>query len=149
MNKIILKNNKKLVNFYFSKLKNEIIEYKSNINKNSYGIYHKINYNDDFNLNKRMKTPNNFKKYNNIQCKTKAYNLTSKLSINQNKIKVNNKNKNKRRELSSNFNSSLKYINKEINIVVHNNNSISDKTNKIKNKLFLFRSKLIKSILKK
>ena len=149
LNKIILKNNKKLVNFYFSKLKNEIIEYKSNINKNSYGIYHKINYNDDFNLNKRMKTPNNFKKYNNIQCKTKAYNLTSKLSINQNKIKVNNKNKNKRRELSSNFNSSLKYINKEINIVVHNNNSISDKANKIKNKLFLFRSKLIKSILKK
>ena len=146
LRKIILNKNKKIINFYFSKFKKEDEKSENNINKNIHGIYHKINYNDDFNLNKRMKTPNNIKKYNkNIKCKANAYNLTSKNSINKHKIKVNNKNK--RRELSINFNSSVKFINKEINIVVHNNNCISDKANQIKNKLFLFRTKLIKSIL--
>ena len=129
LRKIIANNNKKIIKKYFSflQLKNKV--YKKNRNKiksekNICGIYHKINYNDDFNINKRMKIPIDNEKNNNLDNnKTKVYTLTSQNSIQQFKNK--NKLKNKRRELSSsiNFNKTLKFINKEINIIVHNNNT--------------------------
>ena len=127
LRKIILNNNKKLINIFFRKLKNKKDIKKIKDEKNNCVIYHKINYNDDFNLIKRMKSPNNIKQnINNINYKAKPYNLTSQNSIQLNK---NIKKKNKRRELSSNiiFNNTLKYINKEINIFVHENNKITDK----------------------
>ena len=129
LRKIIVNNNKKVLNKYFLKfkLKNKVNKKNRNKNKSEKNIcviYHKINYNDDFNLNKRMKSPNDNEKINNMNFKTKVYNLTTQNSIQQNKTK--NKIKNKRRELSSsiNFNKTLKYINKEINIIVHNNTKI-------------------------
>jgi hypothetical protein len=127
LRKIILNNNKKLINIFFRKLKNKKDIKKIKDEKNNCVIYHKINYNDDFNLIKRLKSPNNIKQnINNINYKAKPYNLTSQNSIQLNK---NIKKKNKRRELSSNiiFNNTLKYINKEINIFVHENNKITDK----------------------
>ena len=131
LRKIIVNNNKKFLSKYLLKfkLKNKVNKKNRNKNKsekNICGIYHKINYNDDFNLNKRMKSPNDNEKINNMNCKIKVYNLTTQNSIQQNKTKNKIKNKNKRRELSSsiNFNKTLKYINKEINIFVHNNTKI-------------------------
>ena len=112
LRKILLNKKRRILYYYLSKL-NKKIKYNSNSDKNN-GVYHKINYNDDFNLTKRMKTPNNSKQ---IHCKTKVYNLTSQNSINQNKIK--SKIKKLRESSSINFNSTQKYKNKEINIFVH------------------------------
>ena len=124
---------------------------------NNCGIYHKINYNDDFNLNKKLKTPkNNIKKSENLinvnaHYKTKPLNLTSHNSINQ----INNRNKiNSKKDFKESIS---KIMNKEINIVVHMDKSIkkdNNKTtnnialNKLKNKFFLMRIKLIKNALK-
>ena len=136
--KIILNKNNKILKYYFEIFKNE--KNKNRLINDKIGVYHKINYNDDYNLNKRIKTPNNFKQNNNIHCKSKAYNLTSKNYINQ---KINNNNKRRRRELSSSINFN------EINITVHNNkgNNISTEL-KLKKKIFLFRIKLIKNAFK-
>ena len=129
LRKILVNNDKKVLKKYFWKFKLKNKVNKKNVNKNKSekkicSIYHKINYNDDFNLNKRMKSPNDKEKINNMNCKAKIYNLTTQNSILQNKTK--NRIKNKRRELSSsiNLNKTLKYINKEINIIVHNNTKI-------------------------
>ena len=129
LRKILVNNDKKVLKKYFWKFKLKNKVNKKNVNKNKSekkicSIYHKINYNDDFNLNKRMKSPNDKEKIDNMNCKAKIYNLTTQNSILQNKTK--NRIKNKRRELSSsiNLNKTLKYINKEINIIVHNNTKI-------------------------
>ena len=119
LKKIIEKNNKKILRKYFKKLFKNNKKIKNE--KNVCGVYHKINYNDDFNLTKRMKSPNINKNNNNLQSKNKDYNLSLQNTIQQNKVK---KNKNKKRELSSsiNFNNTLKF--KEINIFVHNNTKV-------------------------
>ena len=152
----MLKNkNKKILNFYFFKLKNYSNKLQIKIDKNNCGIYHKINYNDDFNLTKKLKSPKNNKKNDtcSAHCKIKAFNLTSYNSINQlnNKKKMSNKK-------SMNNKRTDKLINKEINIFAHNdknnsnkNNNISNNNialNKLKNKFFLMRIKLIKNVLK-
>ena len=123
--KLLKKKNNKIIKFYFSKLKNNN---KSNnvqfiSDKNNHGIYHKINYNDDYNLNKRLKTPKNFKKNINANphCKTKPYNLNCHNGINQHnsKKKLDRKRSNERISSNSNYKSINKYINKEMNICVH------------------------------
>ena len=160
--KILSKKNIKIINFYFSKFKNNS---KSNnvqfiSDKNNYGIYHKINYNDDYNLNKRLKTPKNFKKNINVNphCKTKPYNLNCHNGINQHnsKKKFDRKRSIERISSNSNYKSINKYINKEMNICVHNNTNTNnnnksniDEIKKMKNKIFSFRIKLIISTLKK
>jgi len=160
--KLLKKKNNKIIKFYFSKLKNNN---KSNnvqfiSDKNNHGIYHKINYNDDYNLNKRLKTPKNFKKNINANphCKTKPYNLNCHNGINQHnsKKKLDRKRSNERISSNSNYKSINKYINKEMNICVHNNTNINnnnksniDEIKKIKNKIFSLRIKLIISTLKK
>ena len=160
----LLKNKEnKTINFYFSKLKckNKSSNVQFISDKNNQGIYHKINYNDDFNLNKRMKTPKNFKKNINANphCKTKPYNLNCYNGINHHNSKKNLDRKRSNERLSSNskYKSINKYINKEMNICVHNNtinNNNKNKSNieeikKIKNKIFSLRIKLIISTLKK
>lgn len=147
-----------IINFYFSKLKNNANNKCLKYDKNNCGVYHKINYNDDFNLNKKLKVPAQKKENSNAHCKSKPYNLTSHNSINQ----MNNKNKFKDKALlkdtSPNINTKKvnKLRNKEINIFVHNNKKIPDNNNicnnicinKLKNKFFLMRIKLIKNALK-
>ena len=145
---IIIKN---IMNFYFLQLKNNTNNKLLKYDKNNCGVYHKINYNDDFNLNKKLKTPKHVQKTdtNNAHCKTKPYNLTSHNSINQfnSKNKLNDKNINSKK--------TNKLINKEINIFVHKEKNISNNDNiknislnKLKNKFFLMRIKLIKNALK-
>ena len=155
LKKMLKNKNKKILNFYFFKLKNYSNKLQIKIDKNNCGIYHKINYNDDFNLTKKLKSPKNNKKNDtcSAHCKIKAFNLTSYNSINQlnNKKKMSNKK-------SMNNKRTDKLINKEINIFVHNdknnsnkNNNISNNNialNKLKNKFFLMRIKLIKNVLK-
>ena len=141
LRKIILIKNQKILYYYLAKFNKGTININKNIDKNN-SIYHKINYNDDFNLTKKTKAPNerkinevkeqsikkNYDDYinnnNNIHCKTKAYNLSTKNHINKNKSNINNKKKGKEKESLSinnnnNCNSTQKYINKEINIFVH------------------------------
>jgi hypothetical protein len=76
---LLIKNYKKNIKRFFLRfIKNTLIQK----DKNQKVIYHKINYNDDFNTNNRFQTPKNidrFKKINN----TKSYNLTYKNSNNQ------------------------------------------------------------------
>ena len=76
---LLIKNYKKNIKRFFLRfIKNTLIQK----DKNHKVIYHKINYNDDFNTNNRFQTPKNidrFKKINN----TKSYNLTYKNSNNQ------------------------------------------------------------------
>ena len=119
LKKLILNKYKNMLNYFFNKMQNKKNKYKLKNDKNKNKIYHKINYNDDFNLNKRINSPSNIKQNKKKHSKTKAYNLSTQNSLHQNKIK------NKRKELLSsvNFNSKLKFINKEINIIVHNNNN--------------------------
>ena len=141
--KIIKNKQNSIIKSYFSKYKDIVNNKLVKIDRNSCGIYHKINYNDDFNLNKKLKvTKNNIPKndYSNAQCKTKVYNLTLHNSINQfNNKKINDKKRIK--EFSPN-NNTKKIINKEINIIVHNNTKVSNNTNnsillnKLKNKFF-------------
>ena len=76
---LLIKNYKKNIKRFFLRfIKNTLIQKDANHKV----IYHKINYNDDFNTNNRFQTPKNidrFKKINN----TKSYNLTYKNSNNQ------------------------------------------------------------------
>ena len=161
--KLLKKKDSKIINFYFSKLKynNKSSNVQFISDKNNHGIYHKINYNDDYNLNKRLKTPKNFKKninVNNPHCKTKPYNLNCYNGINQHnsKKKLDRKRSNEKISLNLNYKSINKYINKEMNICVHNNTNTNnnnksniDEIKKIKNKIFSLRIKLIISTLKK
>lgn len=161
--KLLKKKDNKIINFYFSKLKynNKSSNVQFISDKNNHGIYHKINYNDDYNLNKRLKTPKNFKKninVNNPHCKTKPYNLNCYNGINQHnsKKKLDRKRSNEKISLNLNYKSINKYINKEMNICVHNNTNTNnnnksniDEIKKIKNKIFSLRIKLIISTLKK
>ena len=156
--KLINNKRNKIINFYFLKFKKNCKH--SKLDLNNCGVYHKINYNDDFNLTKKLKTPKNIPKNDNTKThyKTKVYNLSSHNSINQ----FNNKNKTSEKrnlkEFSSNkgYKRTNKLMNKEINIVVHNNNNNINNNknnnhivlNKLKNKFFLMRIKLIKNALK-
>ena len=89
--KLLNNKNNKIINFYFMKLKGNINRKQKKRDKKNELIYHKINYNDDFNYNKRLKTQkNNLIDGNaNVHCKVKAYNLSLQNSINQIKIKKN------------------------------------------------------------
>jgi hypothetical protein len=159
--KLFKKKDNKIINFYFSKLKynNKSNNVQFISDKNNHGIYHKINYNDDYNLNKRLKTPKNFKKIINANphCKTKPYNLNCHNGINQHnsKKKLDRKRSNERISSNSKYKSINKYINKEMNICVHNNTNTNNNKNnideikRIKNKIFSLRIKLIISTLKK
>ena len=125
--KIINNYNYRIIKFYFNKYKNKINSNQNKIDINNYGVYHKINYNDDFNLNKKNKSTTKKQKIdnnNNIQIKTKPYNLTAKNSINQ----FNNKRVNNKKEIKE-FSPNNTIMNKEINIVVHNNMKLT-KNNK-------------------
>ena len=75
---LLIKNYKRNINKYFSKFV-ENTQIKNG--KIIHVIYHKINYNDDFNKNNRFQTPKNekFKKV----CKPRPYNLSHKNSNNQ------------------------------------------------------------------
>ena len=158
---LILLNNKKkkLIKLFFSKWKKILNKKRIKVDKSNCKVYHKINYNDDFNLNKRLKTPKNIQKYenSNVNCKTKAYNLTMYNSINQFKSKNRINDKNNIKDFSSNkkYKEINKLMNKEMNICVHNNtkknnegNSNNIALNKLKNNFFLMRIKLIKNALK-
>ena len=158
---VILLNNKKqkLIKLYFSKWKKIMNNKKIKVDKSNCKVYHKINYNDDFNLNKRIKTPKNIQRYENLNtnCKSKAYKLTIYNSINQFKSKDRIINKNNIKDFSSNkkYKEINKLMNKEMNICVHNNTKKNNEgncnnivLNKLKNNFFLMRIKLIKNALK-
>ena len=128
LRKLISIKTKKILNYYFKK-------FLHNKNNNSIksGIYHKINYNDDFNLNKKVKSPMSIKNNNNYHWKINAFSLNSKnnniLYRNKNK-----KNKNQIQQSSTNYSHNYKYWNKEFNITVHENkNNNSNNCNKKKN----------------
>ena len=151
LKKLIYKKNNKIIYYYFLKLKNNQKITKIKLDKNNYGIYHKINYNDDFNLNKKLKSPKNNIKNTNVEpiSKIKPNYLNSHNPTKQynNRNKINDKKKLK--EISSNeqnYKNSNKIMNKEINIIVHNNN-IS--FNNFKKKILMLRIKLISNALKK
>ena len=82
--KSLLKKNYKrnIKTFFFRFVNNSGIKN----NKNSKGIYHKINYNDDFNTNNRFQTPKNGNKFKRVN-NSRPYNLTHKNSNNQINIK--------------------------------------------------------------
>ena len=150
--KILKIKKNKIINFYFLKFKKNTNNSKQiKIDKNNCGVYHKINYNDDFNCSKKVKT--------NPLCKSKAYNLSSHNSINQfnSKNKISNKKNLKIFSTDKSYKKTNKFVNKEINIFVHNNknnaknddiNTNNIALNKLKNKFFLMRIKLIKNALK-
>ena len=128
LRKLISIKTKKILNYYFKK-------FLHNKNNNSIksGIYHKINYNDDFNLNKKVKSPMSIKTNNNYHWKMNAFSLNSKnnniLYRNKNK-----KNKNQIQQSSTNYSHNYKYWNKEFNITVHENkNNNNNNCNKKKN----------------
>ena len=118
LKRIINGNNNKILNHYLKKF----FQNKNNTTINS-GVYHKINYNDDFNLTKKIKPIINKEKNNYIQFKKYQNNISLK---NNKNIIFRNKNKN---QSSINFSKTYKYWNKEINITVHEN-----KENKINKK---------------
>ena len=148
---------KKIIKYYFSKYKNIINNKQIKIDKNNYGVYHKINYNDDFNLSKKLKTPKHIQKNDSVN-KTKIFNLNLYNSSNfiNSKNKINERKRNNQIISNTNYKKTSKYMNKEINIFVHNNyntnsNNIASKNialNKLKNKFNLMRIKLIKNALK-
>ncbi len=148
---------KKIIKYYFSKYKNIINHKQIKIDKNNYGVYHKINYNDDFNLNKKLKTPKHIQKNDSVN-KTKIFNLNlySSSNVINSKNKINDKKRNNQIISNTNYKKTSKYMNKEINIFVHNNyntnsNNIAKKNmdfTKLKNKFYLMRIKLIKNALK-
>ena len=72
--KLLNNKNSKIINFYFMKLKGNINRKQKKRDKKNEVIYHKINYNDDFNYNKRLKTPKNniIDGNTNVHCKVKA-----------------------------------------------------------------------------
>ena len=119
---VIIKKNNKILSYYFKKF------YVYNKTKSK--IYHKINYNDDFNINKKINPLTIKKKNNNILNKINQNNLISK---NNNNVIYRNKNKSNKNiiQSSTNFSRTHKYWNKDINITVH---EIKDKDiNKKKN----------------
>ena len=119
LKKLLLNKYKYILNYYFNKMQNKKNKHRLKNEKSKNKIYHKINYNDDFNLNKRINSPSNIKQNKKKHSKIKPYNLSTQNSLHQNKIK------NKKKELisSANYNNKLKFINKEINIIVHSNNN--------------------------
>ena len=128
LRKLISIKTKKILNYYFKKFLNN-----KNNNSIKSGIYHKINYNDDFNLNKKVKSPMSIKNNNNYHWKINAFSLNSKnnniLYRNKNK-----KNKNQIQQSSTNYSHNYKYWNKEFNITVHENkNNNINNINKKKN----------------
>ena len=128
LRKLISIKTKKILNYYFKKFLNN-----KNNNSIKSGIYHKINYNDDFNLNKKVKSPMSIKNNNNYHWKINAFSLNSKnnniLYRNKNK-----KNKNQIQQSSTNYSHNYKYWNKEFNITVHENkNNNNNNCNKKKN----------------
>ena len=128
LRKLISIKTKKILNYYFKKFLNN-----KNNNSIKSGIYHKINYNDDFNLNKKVKSPMSIKNNNNYHWKMNAFSLNSKnnniLYRNKNK-----KNKNQIQQSSTNYSHNYKYWNKEFNITVHENkNNNNNNCNKKKN----------------
>ena len=122
---VITKKKNKILSNYFKKF----YVYKNN-NITKSGIYHKINYNDDFNINKKINPLIIKKKNNNIQNKIYQNNLYSK----NNNVIYRNKNRNNKNliQSSTNFRKTHKYWNKDFNITVH---EIKDKdiNNKKKN----------------
>ena len=152
-----LLNNKKnkIINLYLKKWKYNLNNKQIKVDLNNCKVYHKINYNDDFNLNKRLKTPKNIQKYENSNINFKAYNMATHNSINQFKSKNKLTEKKNLKDFSSNkkFKGTKKFMIKEINIVVHNNTKNNNINNnialtKLKNNFFLMRIKLIKNALK-
>ena len=98
LRKLISIKKNKILSYYFKSFflnKNNNLIIKS-------GIYHKINYNDDFNLNKKVKSPMSIKNNNNYHWKINPFNLNSKnnniLYRNKNK-----KNKNQIQQSSTNY----------------------------------------------
>ena len=81
---LLTKNYNKNIKIFFSKFADKL---QIKTDKNNHAIYHKINYNDDFNKSNKFQTPKNsnkFKKICNpkIHCKSKPYNLSYKKGIN-------------------------------------------------------------------
>ena len=76
---LLKKNYKKIINKYFTKF---IYNTEIKNNKIIHVIYHKINYNDDFNKNNRFQTPKNENKFKKI-VNPRFYNLTYKNPNNQ------------------------------------------------------------------
>ena len=124
LKKIINKKNNKILSYYFKRF----YHFKNN-NIIKTGIYHKINYNDDFNINKKTKTLIN-KKNNNIQFKIYPNNLYAKENNNIIYRNKNRKNKNKIQS-STNFSCNNKYWIKDINITVHEHKDNNKKKNLI------------------
>ena len=127
LRKLIAIKKNKILSYYF---KYFLLNKTNNLIKS--GIYHKINYNDDFNLNKKVKSPTNTKNNNNFRFKVNEFSLNSK----NNSILYKNKNKKNKNQtqLSTNYSHNYKYWNKEFNITVHenkinNNNNINKKKN--------------------
>ena len=127
--KLIINKNKKILKLYFER-------FLQNNKKIKSGIYHKINYNDDYNLNKKIKSPINTNKTNNIESQFNPFSLDLK---NNNILFRNNNRKNKNQILAlNNFSCSYKYFNKEFNITVHEN---KDKINNLKKNIDSYNSK--------
>ena len=124
LKRIIIKEKNKILIKYFKRF---FAHKNKNVIKSK--IYHKINYNDDFNINKKLENKTNIKKNNNIKKKTHSNNLNSKNNNTLNRNK-NKKNKNPT-QISSNFSSIYKYWNKEINITVHENKNTNNKKKNI------------------
>ena len=128
LRKLISIKNNKILKHYFKKF---IIN--KNITPMKSGIYHKINYNDDFNLNKKVKSPISVKNNNIFLRKINPY---SNLNSKNNNILYRNKNKKNKNQTqsSTNYSHNYKYWNKEFNITVHENkNNNINNINKKKN----------------
>ena len=152
LSKIINIEKNKIINYYFSVYKNKVKNQCNKIDKNNYGIYHKINYNDDYNITKKLNTPKHNQK-NDFSIKSKIFNLNLNMHNSKNsKNKINDKKRNIQFSAKVNNNKTKKFINKEINICVHNNNNNNSNKNvalnKLKNKFYLMRIKLIINALK-
>ena len=129
LRKLISIKTNKILKYYFK----NFLHKKNNINSIKSGIYHKINYNDDFNLNKKVKSHMSFKNNNNYLWKINAFSLNSKnnyiLYRNKNK-----KNKNQIQQSSTNYTHNYKYGNKDFNITVHENKNNNNNNNMNKKK---------------
>ena len=111
LNKIYKRN----IKIFFSRfIKNSEIR----MDKNNKAIYHKINYNDDFNTNNRFQTPKNGNKFKRLY-NSKQYNLTHENSLNQISFRkriVDNQ------QLKESFSNNTYKVNKKI---FNNNNRIN------------------------
>ena len=118
LKRILDNNNKKIIKYYFKRYCAN-----KNINIKKSEIYHKINYNDDFNMNKKIEL---IQKGNNKETNKYPNYYYSKQN---NSIKYRNKKKKIQIESSNNTARYHTFWNKEINITVHAN-----KDNDIKKK---------------